>query len=277
MTTDTGSPALQNASATGPRWQSLPAVPESVREARRFAASLLGEADADHLGDVVLVVSELITNAVREVAKLDPAPGMTIDLGVDVQPRWTHLHAVDAASALPKEIHQDPLAGSGRGIPIINSLAALTWIDQEQEGVRFDWADPATYGPAVAGVDRVYLVAPIGVADPAPMVEPFLGGALSSGVRRVVLLSSSAVSEGASGLGALHRMVSATVPEWAVLRASWFMQNFLGEHLVAAGIRTAGEIVTATGKAGWPSSTPTTSPPSPYVRCWMPCRTTPTT
>jgi uncharacterized protein YbjT (DUF2867 family) len=48
--------------------------------------------------------------------------------------------------------------------------------------VRFDWADPATYGPAVAGVDRIYLVAPIGVADPAPMVEPFLGGALSSGV-----------------------------------------------------------------------------------------------
>jgi uncharacterized protein YbjT (DUF2867 family) len=112
--------------------------------------------------------------------------------------------------------------------------------------VRFDWSEPATHGPALAGVDRIYLVAPIGVAEPAPIVEPFLQKAYSTGVRRVVLLSSSAVSED-SGLGALHGTVRSVMPEWVVLRPSWFMQNFVGEHLVAAGIRERGEIVTATG------------------------------
>jgi uncharacterized protein YbjT (DUF2867 family) len=37
-----------------------------------------------------------------------------------------------------------------------------------------------------------------------------------------------------------------TMPEWTVLRPSWFMQNFTGDHLVARGVRE-GEIVTATG------------------------------
>ena len=112
--------------------------------------------------------------------------------------------------------------------------------------VLFDWADPATHGPALASVDSIYLVSPIGVAEPVPIVEPFLNLARGAGARRAVLLSSSAVSED-SGLGALHRTVRTVMPEWTVLRPSWFMQNFLGEHLLASGIRDHGEIVTATG------------------------------
>lgn len=118
----------------------------------------------------------------------------------------------------------------------------------DPEQVRFDWADPSTHAPALAGIEGVYLVAPVGVAAPEPMVEPFLDQALAAGVRRVVLLSSSAVAEGDPGLGALHRRVRQTMPEWAVLRPSWFMWNFVGDHPVAVGIRTGGEIVTATGR-----------------------------
>jgi uncharacterized protein YbjT (DUF2867 family) len=96
-------------------------------------------------------------------------------------------------------------------------------------------------------VRGIYLVAPVGVADPAPRVAPFLGTARERGVRRVVLLSSSAVPEGAPGLGELHRMVCAAVPSPTVLRPSWFMQNFLGDHPHARSARVDGEIVTATG------------------------------
>jgi uncharacterized protein YbjT (DUF2867 family) len=113
--------------------------------------------------------------------------------------------------------------------------------------VRFDWADPRTHSPALDGVRGVYLVAPVGVADPAPLVAPFLDVAREHGVRRVVLLSSSAVPEGAPGLGELHRMVREGVPEPTVLRPSWFMQNLLGDHPHARSARTDGEIVTATG------------------------------
>lgn len=112
--------------------------------------------------------------------------------------------------------------------------------------IRFDWTDPATHRPALTGVDAVYLIAPIGVADPVPLVEPLLHEAVESGVRRIVLLSSSAVTDQTPGLGALPRLVRTVSPEWTVLRPSWFMNNFTGGHPVAHGVAT-GEIVTATG------------------------------
>jgi uncharacterized protein YbjT (DUF2867 family) len=118
--------------------------------------------------------------------------------------------------------------------------------------VRFDWSERATHAAALAGVRRVYLVAPVGEPDPVPLVEPFLAAALAGGVRRVVLLSSSAVPEGAPVLGQLHHLVRTTMPEWTVLRPSWFMQNFVSDHPLAAGIREAGEIVTATGAGRLP-------------------------
>ncbi len=113
----------------------------------------------------------------------------------------------------------------------------------KDDHVRFDWDVPATFDAALEGVDGVYLIPPVGVAEPAGVVASFLARARL--VRRVVLLSSSAVPESATGMGALPALVR-TMPEWAVLRPSWFMQNFTGDHPVAAGVR-AGEIVTGTG------------------------------
>jgi uncharacterized protein YbjT (DUF2867 family) len=130
-----------------------------------------------------------------------------------------------------------------RGVP-----ARLATRKPESAGqVRFDWADRETHPPALHGAPAVYLVAPVGVPDPVPFVEPFLEEAIRQGVRRVVQLSSSAVPEGTPGLGAVHSLVRATMPEWAVLRPSWFMQNFTGEHAVAMGVHS-GEIITATGE-----------------------------
>jgi uncharacterized protein YbjT (DUF2867 family) len=114
--------------------------------------------------------------------------------------------------------------------------------------VRFDWTDRETHAPALRGTSAVYLVAPIGEIDPVPLVEPFLAEALRQGTWRVVLLSSSALAEGDSPLGEVHALVRAAMPEWTVLRPSWFMQNFTGDHPVGSGVRT-GEIVSATGDA----------------------------
>lgn len=113
-------------------------------------------------------------------------------------------------------------------------------------GVRFDWNDPSTYQPALTGVERMYLVAPIGEAEPAPKVQPFIEIGLEQGLRRVVLLSSSAVEPADTGLGALHRLVTDLAPEWAILQPSWFMQNLVGDHPVAQGLRD-GVVTTATG------------------------------
>ncbi|MER7770578.1 NmrA family NAD(P)-binding protein [Kitasatospora sp. NPDC096140] len=115
------------------------------------------------------------------------------------------------------------------------------------EPVRFDWYDPATFDDALAGTERVYLVPPVGEPDPAAVMLPFLRRARTAGVRRAVLLSSSAVPEGGPAVGVVHRALPGLFDEWAVLRPSWFMQNFTGEHLHARSIREDGTILTAAG------------------------------
>ncbi|MEV0989389.1 NAD(P)H-binding protein [Streptomyces sp. NPDC049949] len=121
------------------------------------------------------------------------------------------------------------------------------------EPVRFDWYDPATHGDALTGADRVYLVPPVGDPDPAAVMLPFLERARAGGVRRAVLLSSSAIPSGGPAVGAVHRALPGLFDEWAVLRPSWFMQNFTGTHAHAASIRADGTILTAagTGRVGF--------------------------
>ncbi|MGW7553637.1 NmrA family NAD(P)-binding protein [Streptomyces rimosus] len=112
---------------------------------------------------------------------------------------------------------------------------------------RFDWYDPATYAEALRGADALYLVPPIGDPDPAAVMLPFLDRARTAGVRRVALLSSSAIPRGGPAVGRVHDALPGLFDEWAVLRPSWFMQNFTGDHLHARSIRTDGVIATATG------------------------------
>ncbi|MGI5261459.1 NAD(P)H-binding protein [Streptomyces angustmyceticus] len=113
--------------------------------------------------------------------------------------------------------------------------------------VRFDWYDPVGHRAALHGVDRLYLVPPIGDPDPAAVMLPFLRQARAAGVRRAVLLGSSAIPADGPGVGQVHTMLPRLFDEWAVLRPSWFMQNFTGDHLHAQSIRSEGVIRTATG------------------------------
>jgi uncharacterized protein YbjT (DUF2867 family) len=115
------------------------------------------------------------------------------------------------------------------------------------EPVRFDWYDHSTHDAALAGADRVYLVPPVGDTDPAAVMLPFLRRARTVGVGRAVLLSSSAIAEGGPGTGRVHGALPGLFDSWAVLRPSWFMQNFTGSHAHAVGIREHGALWTATG------------------------------
>ncbi|GGV78181.1 hypothetical protein GCM10010294_46940 [Streptomyces griseoloalbus] len=76
---------------------------------------------------------------------------------------------------------------------------------------------------------------------------PFLERARTLGLRRAVLLSSSAVPEGGPAVGTVHQALPSLFDEWAVLRPSWFMQNFTGTHLHATTIRATGTFATAAG------------------------------
>lgn len=125
---------------------------------------------------------------------------------------------------------------------------------------RHPWYAPASHAAALDGVDRVYLVPPVGDADPAATMLPFLRQARAAGVRRAVLLSSSAIPEGGPAVGTVHQALPALFEQWAVLRPSWFMQNFTGTHAHARSIRDEGVAPSPTARRTAPPTPSTTSP-----------------
>ena len=142
-------------------------------------------------------------------------------------------------------------------IPVLDGLGAEVVAASRRPGpgrsVRFDWYDPGGHDAALDGVDRVYLVPPPLDADPVEAMGPFLERAHRRGVRRAVLLGASAVPTGGPVVGRVARMVLEVFDEAVVLRPSWFMQNFVGDHPHATGFREQGAIATATegGRVGF--------------------------
>ncbi|MEW2918409.1 ergot alkaloid biosynthesis protein [Ruegeria sp. ANG10] len=118
--------------------------------------------------------------------------------------------------------------------------------------VRFDWSDQTTFEKAFEGIDAVYLVAPTDTVDSLGAMRPGLKAALAAGVQRFVLLSASSLEEGGPMMGAVHAWLRSNAPEWAVLRPTWFMQNFSELHH-RDPIRDESAIYTATedGRVGF--------------------------
>lgn len=113
-------------------------------------------------------------------------------------------------------------------------------------GVRFDWSDAGTFDAALANKDAVYLVAPTNVPTSLRAMQPLIDRGIAKGVRRFVLLSASSLPKGGPMTGAVHSYLEEKAPEWAVLRPTWFMQNF-SEQQHLPTIRGEGAIYSATG------------------------------
>ena len=91
---------------------------------------------------------------------------------------------------------------------------------------RFDYADPATFAPALAGVDRLFLLSPPGHADAYALVAPFLDVALPL-VKKVVLMTASGVEYNDEiPLRKLELRVQASGVRHVLLRPTWFSDNF---------------------------------------------------
>jgi uncharacterized protein YbjT (DUF2867 family) len=89
---------------------------------------------------------------------------------------------------------------------------------------RFDWNDPSTWQPALAGVDAVYITYQPDLAFPgaAETVGAFAELAVSQGARRLVLLSG----RGEEGAQRAEQRVQASGADWTILRCAFFSQNF---------------------------------------------------
>ena len=99
------------------------------------------------------------------------------------------------------------------------------------DSVRFDFLDSSTFGPALHGVDRVFLLRPPKLARARHDFGPFIGAIERAGVRQAVFLSV----RGAGGNPLLphhgiERLLQRSALAWTHLRPNDFMQNFATVH-----------------------------------------------
>ncbi len=109
----------------------------------------------------------------------------------------------------------------------------------------FDWHEPATWGPALEGVDRVYVTYYPDLAFPgaAEQVGAFSKVAVAGGARRLVLLSG----RGEEAAEVSEENLKASGGDWTIVRSSWFNQNFNESFFLEPVL--AGEIALPTGDA----------------------------
>ncbi len=100
------------------------------------------------------------------------------------------------------------------------------------EPVSFDFDDPATFAPALVGVDRVFLMRPPQMSDASAM-RPFVEAMREARVEHVVFMS-------VQGAGAnpfvphhgIEKQLKRSGLCWTFLRPSFFMQNLSTTHCV---------------------------------------------
>lgn len=105
-------------------------------------------------------------------------------------------------------------------------VRAATRTPAGPDAVELDWHNPATFQPALAGVDRVFLMSPSSEAYPKDLLSPFLQQA-ADGRRKIVLMSEGTTHENDdSPLRPLEIAVQSCGSPYVVLRPNWFMDNF---------------------------------------------------
>jgi anti-sigma regulatory factor (Ser/Thr protein kinase) len=115
----------------------LPAEPRSVIEARRALDRLLDEQGVaeDRATDIRLVLSELVSNAVKHGSK----PGDEVAVDLEAGPEMIEISVSDAArGSAPRVLSGDHRRRSGRGLLLVERLAE-EWGDTVRGGRRIVW------------------------------------------------------------------------------------------------------------------------------------------
>ncbi len=106
----------------------FPATAASVGQARRFLLGRLPEGRADDADAVVLMLSELATNAVRHAAT-----EFEVTVHVVGETRQVVVEVTDAAGGRPTPLEPAVDAPCGRGLSIVKTLADAWGIDMRRD------------------------------------------------------------------------------------------------------------------------------------------------
>jgi len=140
MSSGSAGVAYRTSTATRRSSLELAVAPSAVRTARHWAASLLAESDpprdAELVDSAVLVVSELVTNAIRAVSQqskrasmlppgISPVTRPRVWLSICGSADVIRIEVRDSTCApVPAACHRADDDESGRGLEVIASLAA---------------------------------------------------------------------------------------------------------------------------------------------------------
>jgi anti-sigma regulatory factor (Ser/Thr protein kinase) len=110
----------------------LDSSPASASTARHFVADTLeGQADPNLIETGVLLVSELVTNAVLHALS-------EIELSVVVHGDTVRIEVVDHSPVLPARKNYSEEAGTGRGLLLVEAMASA-WGSELREGGKVVW------------------------------------------------------------------------------------------------------------------------------------------
>lgn len=121
------------------------------------------------------------------------------------------------------------LGSTGKtGSRIATRLMALNWpvrLGSRNADIPFDWYNESTWDAALDGMEAVYIsfVPDLCVPGSVEKVGKLARKAVEKGVRKMVLLSGRGEPE---ALECEQEVMHSGVPEWTIVRASWFCQNF---------------------------------------------------
>lgn len=99
------------------------------------------------------------------------------------------------------------------------------------ETARFDFAAPATFPAAFAGVDRLFLMRPPAISNVNRDIRPVIDFAARAGVGQVVFLSLIGAERNPLLPHArIERLLAGSGMPWTTLRCGFFMQNLDTTH-----------------------------------------------
>jgi uncharacterized protein YbjT (DUF2867 family) len=94
------------------------------------------------------------------------------------------------------------------------------------EGVAFDIADPATFGPAFEGVDRAFVLLPTGTVAIKESLLPIIDAAASRGVKVVLMTALGVDADDSIPYRQAEIALQASGTPFVILRPNWFADNF---------------------------------------------------
>lgn len=130
----------------------LPYAPASVAAARWQLAADLRDAGITEsaIGDAALVISELLSNALRHAR---PLPDATVRVSWALADGWLEVAVEDGGAATrPRATHPSLSSLGGRGLAIVDHLST-NWGVETNRGTTV-WAVLAAPGDAPAGASR---------------------------------------------------------------------------------------------------------------------------